>query len=178
MIFSGGTAGSLNPIFVRATQLGQIVVEVHTDAGLVGSESVEAARVNPPGSHGAARLLLGRDATQVEELYREMYRHTLFLRPQGPGHHGHQRRGPGPVGFARQAGRPAGGTTVESKVDLAARIPTYTTVFCRKGYRRGNRRRPRAIKLHLERFGEHPDPAKIAEFGPERPREGWPLTSR
>src|ERR1041384_811722 len=66
------------------TQLGQIVVEIHTESGLVGIGV---------GGGGAASihivetvlrdLLLGRDAAAVEELHRDMLRHTVFYGRKG-----------------------------------------------------------------------------------------------
>jgi L-rhamnonate dehydratase len=63
----------------------------------------------------------------------------------------------------KQAGEPIA-RLLNPKVDLAARIPTYTTVFAEKDTAAAIAEGHRAIKLHLERFGEKPDTAKIVEF--------------
>src|SRR5438105_4907294 len=66
------------------TQLGQIVIEVHTDEGLIG------AGVGGGGAAGIhvvqtvlRDLLVGRDPTPVEALHAEMCRHTLFYGQKG-----------------------------------------------------------------------------------------------
>jgi L-rhamnonate dehydratase len=160
------------------TQLGQIVIEVHTDAGLVGTGVGGGGAASIHLVHTVLRdLLLGKDATQVEELYREMYRHTLFY-----GRKGLVIMATSGVDLAlwdlrgKQTGQPIA-RLLNPKVDLSARIPTYTTVFTEKDTATAIAEGHHSIKLHLERFGEHPDIAKIAEFvrgvreqvGPDKP---------
>lgn len=147
------------------TQLGQIVVEVHTDAGLIGIGVGGGGAASIHVVHTVLKdLLLGKDAAQVEQLYREMYRHTLFY-----GRKGLVIMATSGVDLAlwdlrgKQAGQPVA-RLLNPQVDLAAKIPTYTTVFADKDTAAAIAEGHRAIKLHLERFGEKPDTAKIVEF--------------
>ncbi|HUG68630.1 MAG TPA: hypothetical protein VMM76_12825, partial [Pirellulaceae bacterium] len=59
------------------TQLGQIVVEIEADNGLIG---IGVGSGGAAGIHVVRTvlrdLLLGRDATDVEQLHAEMCRHT------------------------------------------------------------------------------------------------------
>lgn len=147
------------------TQLGQIVVEVHTDAGLVGVGVGGGGAASVHIVHTVLKdLLLGKDASQVEELYRAMCRHTVFY-----GQKGLVIMAISGVDLAlwdlrgKQAKEPIA-RLLNPKVELAARIPTYTTVFAEKDTARAIAEGHHAIKLHLERFGEQPDAAKIVEF--------------
>src|SRR3954469_21576154 len=112
------------------TQLGQIIVEVQTESGLTGIGV---------GGGGAASihivqtvlrdLLVGRDASAVEELHRAMYEHTQFY-----GRKGLVVMATSGVDLAlwdlrgKAAGLPVA-RLLNPKIDLAATIPTYGTVF-------------------------------------------------
>ncbi len=147
------------------TQLGQIVVEVTLDNGLRGFGV---------GGGGAAgihvvetvlrELLVGRDATDVEQLHSEMLRHTAFYGRKG-------------IVVMAISGADlalwdlrgkAAGTNVarllNPNVDLAKPIPVYATVFDDRATERALAAGYRAIKLHVERFGDRPNPSDIAEL--------------
>jgi L-rhamnonate dehydratase len=145
------------------TQLGQIVVEVHTESGLVGIGV---------GGGGAASihviktvlsdLLVGRDAAPVEELHRAMYEHTLFY-----GRKGLVIMALSGVDLAlwdlrgKAAGLPVA-RLLNPKVDLAAELPTYATVFGEEEIAAAVAGNHQGLKLHVERLGSQPDVAKFA----------------
>lgn len=147
------------------TQLGQIVVEVHTESGLVG---IGVGGGGKAGIHLVETvltdLLVGQDATNVEELHREMYRHTLFY-----GRKGLVIMALSGVDLAlwdlrgKRAGLPVA-KLLNPNVDMAAAIPTYTTVFAEKDTDAALAERHQAIKLHVERFGRQPDLEKLVAF--------------
>src|SRR5437868_11649984 len=66
------------------TQLGQIIVEVQTDAGLTGLGVGGGGAASIHVINTVLRdLLLGKDASQVEDLHRAMHQHTLFYGRKG-----------------------------------------------------------------------------------------------
>ena len=147
------------------TQLGQIVVEVETDDGLVG---IGVGGGGAAGIHVVQTvlrdLLVGRDATDVEQLHAQMCRHTSFY-----GRKGLVVMAVSGVDLAlwdlrgKAANEPVA-KLLNPAVDLARQIPTYSTVFgdaeAESAFNAGHQ----AIKLHVERFGDQPDPAAIAEL--------------
>lgn len=147
------------------TQLGQIVVQVRTESGLVGVGVGGGGAAGIHIIHTVLRdLLVGRDATQVEELHREMYRHTLFY-----GRKGIVIMATSGVDLAlwdlrgKERGQPVA-RLLNPQVDLTTLIPTYTTVFHERDTAAALAAGHQAIKLHLERFGEQPDAREIAAF--------------
>src|SRR4029077_17583294 len=62
----------------------------------------------------------------------------------------------------KRAGQPVA-RLLNPQVDLAKPIPTYTTVFNDADTQAALAAGHRAIKLHVERFGDQPDPARLAE---------------
>lgn len=147
------------------TQLGQIVIEIETDDGLIGIGV---------GSGGAAGihivqtvlrdLLLGRDVTDVESLHAEMCRHTSFY-----GRKGIVVMAISGVDLAlwdlrgKAANQPVA-RLLNPEVDLDRQLPTYSTVFddaeAESAFQAGHQ----SVKLHVERFGNRPDPAVIADL--------------
>ncbi|MDP7019031.1 MAG: mandelate racemase/muconate lactonizing enzyme family protein [Pirellulaceae bacterium] len=147
------------------TQLGQIVVEVTTDDGIAG------IGVGGGGAAGVhiiqtvlADLLVGRDAEDVENLHAEMFRHTSFY---------------GRVGLVVMAisgvdlalwdlrGKSRDSSVarlLNRDVDIEKPLPTYLTVFDDAEAIAAIRGGHRAIKLHVERFGDRPDPNQIAQL--------------
>ncbi|MCA9122632.1 MAG: mandelate racemase/muconate lactonizing enzyme family protein [Planctomycetaceae bacterium] len=147
------------------TQLGQIVVEVETDIGLIG---VGVGGGGAAGIHVVQTvlndLLLGRDASNVESLHAEMCRHTSFY-----GRKGLVVMAISGVDLAlwdlrgKAANLPVA-QLLNPDVDLTRELPTYSTVFddaeAEAAFCAGHQ----AIKLHVERFGNQPDPGAIAEL--------------
>lgn len=147
------------------TQLGQIVVEVQTESGLsgigVGGGGVAGIHV----VHTVLRdMLMGRDATAVEELHREMNTHTQFY-----GRKGLIVMATSGVDLAlwdlrgKAAGMPVA-KLLNPKVDLSAAIPTYGTVFSEREIDAGLAIGHDALKLHTESYGHQPDIAKLIAF--------------
>src|SRR3954447_17876992 len=70
-----------------------LVVKVHTDAGIVGIGEVDSAPeavralIEAPGSHAIANslhdLLVGEDPTDVERLWQKMYRGMIYIGRRG-----------------------------------------------------------------------------------------------
>lgn len=145
------------------TQLGQIVVHVETDDGLTGI-----------GVGGGGRsaihlietvlsdLLIGRDAADVEGLHALMCRHTSFY-----GRKGLVVMAISGIDLAlwdlrgKAAGEPVA-RVLNPDVDLDRRFPTYVTVFGDTDAWRAMEAGHSAMKLHVERFGDRPDPQQIA----------------
>ncbi len=153
------------------TQLGQIVVELTTDAGITGYGV---------GGGGAAGihvvetvlrdLLLGEEAVEVERLHAEMCRHTVFY---------------GRCGLVVMAisgvdlalwdlrGKAAGRSVAEllrDAWDIRRPLPTYLTVFDDAAAQAALEAGHRAIKLHVERFGDRPEVAEIERLVAETRR--------
>lgn len=147
------------------TQLGQIVVEVETDDGLVGVGVGGGGAAGIHVVHTVLRdLLVGQDPTGVELLHAEMCRHTSFY-----GRKGLVVMAISGVDLALwdlrgKAARQPVAKLLNPEVDLERELPTYSTVFddadAESAYRAGHR----AVKLHVERFGSQPDPKAIAEL--------------
>lgn len=147
------------------TQLGQIVVEVQTDDGLTGIGV---------GGGGAAsihviqtvlqELLVGCDPTDVEQLHREMLAHTSFY-----GRKGLVVMAISGVDIALWDLRGKVQATSVARllnpdVDSTRPIPTYATVFDDADAHAAIETGHAAIKLHVERFGDRPQPAEIADL--------------
>src|SRR5262249_50066231 len=122
-------------------------------------------------------LLVGRDAAQVEERYRDMAEHTLFY-----GRKGLVVMATSGVDLAlwdlrgKQAGLPVA-KLLNPKVDLNAAIPTYSTIFGEKELDATLAAGQSAIKLHVESFGHQPDVKQLVDYvgrvrqrlGPSKP---------
>ena len=147
------------------TQLGQIVVEVETESGEVGIGV---------GGGGAAsihiidtvlsELLVGRDASAVEQLHGEMLQHTVMY-----GRSGLVVMANSGVDLAlwdlRGKTRDCSvARLLNPEVDLNRPLPTYATVFDDVDGEQAIRFGHRAIKLHVERFGDRPDPSAIRDL--------------
>ncbi|MBC8350860.1 MAG: mandelate racemase/muconate lactonizing enzyme family protein [Planctomycetes bacterium] len=147
------------------TQLGQIVVEVKTDDGLVG---LGVGGGGVAGIHLVETvlrdLLVGRDASDVEALHEEMCRHTSFY-----GRKGLVVMAISGVDLAlwdlrgKAANLPVA-RLLNPNVDLDLELPTYSTVFDDEDAESAFNAGHEAIKLHVERFGDQPDPAEIANL--------------
>lgn len=140
------------------TQLGQIIVEVTTSDGLTG---IGVGGGGVAGIHVVetvlSELLVGQDATDVEALHQAMCRHTAFY-----GRSGLVIMAISGVDLAlwdirgKVAGVPVA-QLLNPKVDLAAPIPTYRTVFDDAETEEALASGFHAVKLHVERFGDVPD---------------------
>ncbi|HRX80885.1 MAG TPA: mandelate racemase/muconate lactonizing enzyme family protein [Pirellulaceae bacterium] len=147
------------------TQLGQIVVEIETDDGLVG---IGVGGGGAAGIHVVQTvlrdLLLGRDATDVEQLHAEICHHTSFY-----GRKGLVVMAISGVDLAlwdlrgKTANLPVA-RLLNPNVDLQRELPTYSTVFDDTDAETAFKSGHQAIKLHVERFGNRPDPAVIADL--------------
>ena len=145
------------------TQLGQIVVEIRTDDGLRG---IGVGGGGAAGIHIVetvlSDLLLGEEATAVEQLHAKMLDHTEFY-----GRSGLVVMAISGVDLAlwdlrgKAAEQPIA-RLLNSEVDLQAALPTYVTVFGSTDTEDALLRGHRAVKLHVERFGHPPDVAAIA----------------
>jgi L-rhamnonate dehydratase len=160
------------------TQLGQIVVEVVTDQGVngigVGGGGVAGVHV----VHTVLRdLLLGRDPSDVEHLHAEMLSHTDFYGRKG-------------IVVMAISGVDLALWDIRGKVakknvaellapegDVFRPLDTYATVFGDEEIETALNAGNSALKLHVERFGDRPDPSSIASLvhsirtkvGPEMP---------
>lgn len=147
------------------TQLGQIVVEVQTESGLtgigVGGGGAAGIHVVHTVLHD---LLMGRDASAVEELHRAMNQHTQFY-----GRKGLVVMATSGVDLAlwdlrgKAAGLPVA-KLLNPHVDLGAAVPTYGTVFSEREIDAALAIGHDAIKLHTESYGHQPDIAKLVAF--------------
>ncbi len=147
------------------TQLGQIVVRVRTDAGMegigVGGGGAAAIHVIDTVLRD---LLLGCDAGDVEALHRAMCEHTVFY-----GRKGLVVMAISGVDLAlwdlrgKAAGVPVA-KLLSGGCELLRPMPTYVTVFDDEEAEAAMAGGHGAIKLHVERFGDRPDPADIAEL--------------
>jgi L-alanine-DL-glutamate epimerase-like enolase superfamily enzyme len=147
------------------TQLGQIVVEVQTDAGLTGIGVGGGGAASIHIVHTVLRdLLVGQDATKVEEIHRQMYEHTLFY-----GRKGLVIMAISGVDLAlwdlrgKAAGQPVA-KLLNSQVELDRPLPTYTTLFGERDIDKTLAAGHGALKLHIEHLGNRPDPKEVAEL--------------
>ncbi|MAD79499.1 MAG: mandelate racemase/muconate lactonizing enzyme family protein [Pirellulaceae bacterium] len=154
------------------TQLGQIVVEVQTDTGLcgygVGGGGASAVHVIQTVIRD---LLIGRDAETVESLHQEMCRHTAFY-----GRKGLVVMAISGVDLAlwdlRGKSRDQSvAALLADEFDVRRRLPTYMTVFDDTAAQAALNAGHRAIKLHVERFGDRPDATAIARLVEETRRQ-------
>ncbi len=143
------------------TQLGQIVVEISTDAGFCG------IGVGGGGSAGIhiiqtvlADMLVGREATDVEQLHAEMLAHTAFY-----GRKGVVIMAISGVDLALWDLR---GKRLEQPIaellspgEWNRPLPTYATVFDEHDAQVAIEAGHEAIKLHVERFGSCPTGSEI-----------------
>lgn len=145
------------------TQLGQIVVEVETDEGATGIGVGGGGLAGIHVVHTVLRdILLGKDPGDVEHLHAEMLRHTDFYGRKG-------------LVIMAISGLDLALWDIRGKVanksiaqllapdrDVFRLIDTYATVFgdseIETAFAAGNS----ALKLHVERFGDRPDPTAIA----------------
>lgn len=147
------------------TQLGQIVVEVRTDTGLCGYGVGGGGNAAVHVIETVVRdLLIGREAHDVESLHREMCRHTAFY-----GRKGLVVMAISGVDLALWDLR--GKSRDQSVAELLAGdfdfrrpLPTYMTVFDDAAALAAMDAGHRAIKLHVERFGDRPEAAAIAQL--------------
>lgn len=145
------------------TQLGQIVVEIETDAGLTGIGVGGGGAAGLHVVHTVLRdLLMGREVDDVRELHREMCQHTAFY-----GRKGLVVMAISGVDLALWdlAGKQRGVSVAQllkPDVDLNEPLSTYCTVFDDDDAEAAINLGHRAIKLHVERFGDRPEPAEIA----------------
>ncbi|MCH5372447.1 MAG: mandelate racemase/muconate lactonizing enzyme family protein, partial [Planctomycetes bacterium] len=147
------------------TQLGQIIVRVETDDGMVGVGVGGGGKASIHVIETVLRdLLIGRDARNVEKCYHDMCRSTVFY-----GRSGLVMMAISGVDLAlwdirgKVADRPVA-RLLNPKVDLKQPIPTYCTVFDDIATAAALQAGHRAIKLHVERFGDRPDPSLIADL--------------
>jgi len=156
------------------TQLGQIVVQVETESGLVG---IGVGGGGAAGIHVVQTvlrdLLLGRDASAVEELHHDINRHTQFF-----GRKGLVVMATSGVDLAlwdlrgKMDGLPVA-KLLNPNVNLAAAIPTYATVFSEQEIEKAIAGGHAGLKLHVESFGKQPDVKRLADFvGSVRQRLG------
>jgi L-alanine-DL-glutamate epimerase-like enolase superfamily enzyme len=145
------------------TQLGQIIVEIETDDRRIGIGVGGGGAAGIHLVHTVLRdLLVGRDATEVEELHAEMCRYTSFY-----GRKGLVVMAISGVDLAlwdlrgKAAHQPVA-KLLNPSVDLERELPTYSTVFDDAEAESALDAGHQAIKLHVERFGGQPDPAAIA----------------
>jgi len=147
------------------TQLGQIIVEIETDGDFKGIGV---------GGGGAASihvvetvlrdLLVGRNASNVEQIHREMCGHTVFY-----GRSGLVVMAISGVDLAlwdlrgKAAGQPIA-RLLNPNVDLSRTIPTYATVWDDMATQKAIDDGHAAVKLHVERFGARPDPELLREL--------------
>ncbi len=147
------------------TQLGQIIVEVQTESGLTGIGVGGGGAASIHVIHTVMRdLLLGKDAAQVEELYRAMHQHTLFF-----GRKGLVVMATSGIDLAlwdlrgKAAGLPVA-KLLNPQVNLSAEIPTYGTVFSEKEIDAALTIGHDSLKVHTESYGHQPDVKKLVAF--------------
>jgi L-rhamnonate dehydratase len=147
------------------TQLGQIIVEVQTESGLAGIGVGGGGAASIHVIHTVLRdLLIGRDASAVEDLHRAMNEHTQFY-----GRKGLVVMATSGIDLAlwdlrrKAAGVPVA-KLLNPKVDLSAAIPTYGTVFSEREIDAALAVGHDALKLHTESYGHQPDMAKLIAF--------------
>ena len=147
------------------SSLGQIVVEVQTDTGLTGLGVGGGGAASIHIVHTVLRdLLLGRDASDVEELHREMESHTMLY-----GRKGIVIMAISGVDLALWdlRGKAAGQSVARclaNDLDANRQLPTYATVVDAAGAEAAATRGHDAIKLHAERLGERPEASVVASL--------------
>ena len=147
------------------TQLGQIIVEVETDAGFTGIGVGGGGTASTHVIETVLRdLLVGREANDVEQLHREMCKHTVFY-----GRSGLVVMAISGVDLAlwdlrgKAAGKPVA-RLLNPNGNLDRKIPTYATVWGDEATRRAIDEGHLAVKLHVERFGDRPDPNTLRKL--------------
>ena len=147
------------------TQLGQIIVEVETDTGLIG---IGVGGGGAAGIHIVETvlrdLLVGQPVERVEARHAEMLAHTVFY-----GRKGLVVMAISGVDLALWdlRGKAAGKAVAEllnPEADWQRPLPTYVTVFAEKDADRALASSHQAIKLHVERFGDRPKADALAKF--------------
>ena len=160
------------------TQLGQIIVEITTDDGQTGIGVGGGGKAGIHVIETVLRdLLQGQDPTDVEALHASMCRHTAFY-----GQKGLVVMAISGVDLAlwdlrgKLLDKPVA-KILNDSVDLDHPLPTYRTVFDEVETEAALDAGHAAVKLHVERFGDRPDPSAIAslvsrardKLGPQRP---------
>jgi L-rhamnonate dehydratase len=147
------------------TQLGQIIVEVQTESGLTGIGVGGGGAASIHVIHTVLRdLLIGRDASAVEELHRDVNTHTQFY-----GRKGLVVMATSGLDLAlwdlrgKAAGMPVA-KLLNPNVSLSAAIPTYGTVFSEREIDGALAIGHDALKLHTESYGHQPDISKLVAF--------------
>src|SRR4051794_18046269 len=147
------------------TQLGQIIVEVQTEAGITGVGVGGGGAASIHVINTVLRdLLLGKDASQVEDLHRAMHQHTLFY-----GRKGLVVMATSGIDLAlwdirgKAANLPVA-KLLNPNVNLAADIPTYGTVFSEKEIDAALAIGHDSLKVHTESYGRQPDVKKLVGF--------------
>jgi len=145
------------------TQLGQIVVEVQADNGLSG---LGVGGGGAAGIHVVETVLrdvvVGREFEAAEAIHADMCRHTAFY-----GRKGLVVMALSGVDLAlwdlrgKAEGLPVA-KLLHPAVDTSRSLPTYATVFDDEDAEQALAVGHRAIKLHVERFGNRPNPDDIA----------------
>lgn len=159
------------------TQLGQILVRIETDEGLVG---IGVGGGGQAGIHlietVLSEMLVGRDSSDVETLHQEMFDRTCFY-----GRSGLVIMAISGVDLALWdlRGKRAGQYVADllGEWDRQQALPTYSTVWGEDAAAEAIQNGAKAIKLHVERFGDRPNASEIAELveatrerlGPEAP---------
>ncbi len=159
------------------TQLGQILVRVETDEGLVGLGVGGGGRAGIHVIETVLReMLVGRDSSEVEELHQEMFEKTCFY-----GRSGLVVMAISGVDLALWdlRGKREDRYIAEllGDCELKRSLPTYSTVWGEDAAADAIQGGAKAIKLHVERFGDRPDAAAVAKLvestrerlGPEAP---------
>jgi L-rhamnonate dehydratase len=147
------------------TQLGQIVVEIQTASGLTG---IGVGGGGAAGIHVINTvlrdLLMGRDASAVEDLHHDMNRWTEFY-----GRKGLVVMATSGVDLAlwdlrgKMNNLPVA-KLMNPNVQIGAPIPTYATVFSEQEIDAALQAGHSALKLHVEAFGREPDVPKLAAY--------------
>jgi L-rhamnonate dehydratase len=156
------------------TQLGQIAVQVETESGLVG---IGVGGGGAAGIHVVQTvlrdMLIGRDASAVEDLHHDMNRQTQFY-----GRKGLVVMATSGVDLAlwdlrgKMDGLPVA-KLLNPNVNLLASIPTYATVFSEQEIEKAIGGGHAGLKLHVEHYGKQPDVKRFADFvGSVRQRLG------
>jgi L-rhamnonate dehydratase len=147
------------------TQLGQIIVEVQTDAGITGLGVGGGGAASIHVINTVMRdLLIGKDASQVEDLHRAMHQHTLFY-----GRKGLVVMATSGLDLAlwdirgKAANLPVA-KLLNPNVNLAADISTYGTVFSEKEIDTALAIGHDSLKVHTESYGHNPDVKKLVAF--------------
>lgn len=160
--FQPPTPGSPND---WRTQLGQIVVEVETDSELKG---IGVGGGGAAGIHVVETvlrdLLVGRPIDDVPALHRAMCSHTAFYGRKGLVVMAISGVDLALWDLAGKQREISVAQLLKPDVDVSLTLPTYSTVFDDNDAEAAINAGHRAIKLHVERFGDRPQGKEIAEL--------------